>query len=223
MKDALKPTTVLFILFIIAAGIAIYSFGQYQQTKKQLNVLQQNPQTQQTAEVKDLVDKVGKLVEIPKEEVPTIATVVDFSKLKDQPFFTHSQNGDKVLIYTQAKRAILYRPGSNKIIEVAPVTIGQQNNTIPTVKVALYNGSANTNANNNIEKQLKDKISNVDVVAKQDASKKNYDKTLIVDVSGTKTQEAQQLAQLLNGTVSTLPGGEAKPNADLLVILGGKQ
>ncbi len=32
-----------------------------------------------------------------------------------------SQNGDKLLIYTQAKRLILYRPSSKKIIETLTI------------------------------------------------------------------------------------------------------
>lgn len=49
---------------------------------------------------------------------------MDPEKLRDQPFFANAQRGDKVLIYANAKKAILYNPPSNKIIEVAPVNIG---------------------------------------------------------------------------------------------------
>jgi hypothetical protein len=53
-----------------------------------------------------------------------VATVSDASKLQSQQFFAKAQNGDKVLIFTNAKRAVLYRPSTNKVIEYAPVNIG---------------------------------------------------------------------------------------------------
>jgi hypothetical protein len=68
-----------------------------------------------------VIAAVAKLMVLPEAEQPTIATVTDLSTLKNQAFFTHAQVGDKVLIYTASKKAILYSPKQNKIIEVAPV------------------------------------------------------------------------------------------------------
>jgi hypothetical protein len=62
------------------------------------------------------IQKVSQLIELPNEQ-PSIATVVDASKLKGQEFFANAENGDKVLIYAKAKVSILYRPSSNKIIK----------------------------------------------------------------------------------------------------------
>ena len=56
-----------------------------------------------------------------------MATVSDLEKLKDQPFFAKAKIGDKVLIYTDAKKAILYDPVNDKIVEVAPINIGNSN------------------------------------------------------------------------------------------------
>jgi|SRR3989344_5325926 len=80
--------------------------------------------------VKSLTAQVGQLIELPKSEEPTIATVSNKEKLKDQPFFANAQNGDKVLIYTKSKKAILYRPSINKIIEVSFLNFGTT--SIPT-------------------------------------------------------------------------------------------
>jgi hypothetical protein len=69
-------------------------------------------------EVESITQKVGLLMDIPNE-TPTIASISDASKLRDQQFFVKAMNDDKVLIFTKAQKAILYRPSTNKIIEVA--------------------------------------------------------------------------------------------------------
>jgi hypothetical protein len=71
---------------------------------------------------------VGLLIVLPKNETPTIATVSDPSVLKNQAFFVDAKKGDKVLIYTNAKKAILYDPVIKKIINVAPVNTGDFQN-----------------------------------------------------------------------------------------------
>jgi len=70
-----------------------------------------------------LVKKVGSNINLPQNESPTVATVSDVNQLKGQAFFKNAQNGDKVMIYTQARKAILYRPSTNKIIEVGPISV----------------------------------------------------------------------------------------------------
>ena len=83
------------------------------------------------AEVDALVAQVGKLMALPTDEKPTIATVTDASKVKDQPFFANAKNDDRVLIYQKAQKAILFRPSENRIIEVGSLNINQ-NQTLDT-------------------------------------------------------------------------------------------
>jgi len=80
---------------------------------------------------------VGKLMELP-HETPTIATVTDVNKLEDQPFFAKAQNGDKVLIFSAAQRAIIYRPSTNKVIDITPIQ------TAPSASPALEEESVST-------------------------------------------------------------------------------
>lgn len=69
----------------------------------------------------EVLAKVGAHIVLPKDEVPTLATVSDPEQLKKYPFFSNAEKGDKVLIYSLAKKAILYRPIGDKIVEIAPI------------------------------------------------------------------------------------------------------
>lgn len=82
------------------------------------------PSTVQTEEqIRVAVEAVGKIMELPQEK-PTIASVSDVTKLPaGQPFFANAKNGDTVLFYNDAKKAILYRPETKKIINVAPILV----------------------------------------------------------------------------------------------------
>ncbi len=102
------------VVAIVAAG---YLYNQ-------VRILKQDPQAAARVEADALVAKVGKLIKLPEGETPTVATVSDAEALKDQPFFASAVVGDKVLIYTTAKKAILYSVTLNKILEVAPLNIG---------------------------------------------------------------------------------------------------
>ncbi len=113
----------LVILLFIAVGTVSYFYIQFAAPKNNPSA---QTQTDVQTDVKNLVAMVGKLIVLPQGENPTIATVTDPERLRDQPFFLNAQKGDKVLIYTNAKKAILYSPLDNKIVEVAPVNIGPQ-------------------------------------------------------------------------------------------------
>ena len=109
---------VLGVLTLILAGTSGVLY-------KQVRKLKVNPTEVAQAENKKIIDMVGKLLLLPEGEDPTIATVTDPAKLKaEQAFFAKALDGDKVLIYTRALKAIMYRPSTNKIIEVAPLVIG---------------------------------------------------------------------------------------------------
>jgi mRNA-degrading endonuclease RelE of RelBE toxin-antitoxin system len=69
-----------------------------------------------------VLEKVGKLVSLPQDEEPTVATITDLKPLEGQEFFKDARIGDKVIFYKEAGRAILYRPTQNKVITAAPLT-----------------------------------------------------------------------------------------------------
>lgn len=204
------------LILLASLGSSYYFWNQHQKTVKLL----ENPSQIGKEESKALIDKVGKLIELPKE-TPNIYTVTDVQKLKDQPFFARAENGDKVLIYTQAKKAILYRPSINKVIDVAPINIGEEQAQNQPTRIAIYNGTTTVGLTNIVEKQLKEKLTNIDVVVKENAGSNDYKKTVVVDLSGSKKDIATQIADIVKGELGTLPDDEIEPkDADILVILG---
>jgi len=68
-----------------------------------------------------LIADVGKDVQLPVGETPTIATITDLAPLAGQAFFKDAHVGDKVLIFSTSKEAVLYRPSTKKVIVVAPI------------------------------------------------------------------------------------------------------
>lgn len=119
-----KPIFLLLLLLILSLAALGVVYSQYQKTQSELSEIKNNPQALRAEETKKLIEQVAKVMVLPSSETPTVATITDISKLKNQPFFAKAQNGDKLLIYTDAKRAILFRPSTNKVIDVAPVNIG---------------------------------------------------------------------------------------------------
>ncbi len=91
--------------------------------RRQVTALNANPQATIQKQTDGLIRAVSKLLTLPAGETPTIANVSDAGQARQQSaFFNNAQNGDKVLMYVKAGEAVLYRPSSNKIILVAPLT-----------------------------------------------------------------------------------------------------
>jgi hypothetical protein len=129
MRRVFKTVLLIIVpLLIVGLSIATYFFyTRYQRAQK----LVSNPQEISRLETADLVSRIGKLIQLPNE-TPTVATVQEVDKLKDQPFFVNAVNGDKVLIYSESRKAILYRPSQNKIIDITSLSLNDTNAPIPT-------------------------------------------------------------------------------------------
>lgn len=129
-KSSKKPSKkvtwlVVILVALVAFGVGAYFAYDYIQDQNAKIERLSDPQQAAKDEAARVKDLVASLAEVPADETPTIATVNDASKLQGQAFFAKAENGDKVLIFTKAKKAYLYRPSTNKIIEVAPVNIGE--------------------------------------------------------------------------------------------------
>jgi len=98
---------------IALAVILVLSIGLISLSHRAHNSSQQAA----AGKVQKVVAEVGKLVLLPSGQVPTVAIIKNTSELQNQSFYTNARNGDYVLVYPQAKKAILYRPSINRVIE----------------------------------------------------------------------------------------------------------
>ena len=109
---------------VIVTVVFVISFFAYNyvQTRNELKRLA-DPKTATQAEAEELATTIGKYLELPEGETPSIATVKNATQLTDQSFFAKTKNGDKVLIYPEAGKAILYRPDTKKVLEYSSVKL----------------------------------------------------------------------------------------------------
>lgn len=116
------PRSIVALICILLAGAGYGAYWYMNSGAKEGDV--QTPQSAENAalETEDIINRVGKLIVLPEGEEPTVATVTDPEKLQEQAFFARAKVGDKVLIYTQARKAFLFDPVKNILLEVAPLT-----------------------------------------------------------------------------------------------------
>lgn len=137
-------------------------------------------------------------------------------------------------------RAILYRPSVDRIIDVTSVNVNGPDvagvstqspvqesslsspSAAPTqaeVTVAVYNGTKVSGLASKAQASLSAKLQGYKVTVRGNA-KGEYPKSIVVDVSGAKKDQALQAAKIFNATVEALPKDEEKPASDILIILG---
>jgi hypothetical protein len=106
----------VFLALAVAVGSAVYFSRKY-------NDLKTDTKSGAVEEKDRIVQKVGKLFSIP-DETASLVKVEDKTKINSQEFFKKTENGDYVLVFKDAKLAILYRESTNKIINTGPISIG---------------------------------------------------------------------------------------------------
>ncbi|MFH0749560.1 MAG: hypothetical protein V1917_01425, partial [Candidatus Gottesmanbacteria bacterium] len=149
-------------------------------------------------------------------------------------FFANAKNGDKVLVYMNAKKAFLYDTVADRILEIGPVLTSTSAATavldagVPTptpatlgLRFVLYNGTTTVGLTKRFTSTVEEKIVGAKVIDTDNAAKKDYVVSVLVDLSGIRANDAATYAKTLGVTTSSLPSGEiAATDADFLIILG---
>lgn len=110
------PASIVALVILAAVGFFYFQSQQNQPI---------DPNNQQAVQEENnkVIEEVAKLMDLPSGETPQVLTVTDITQLQGQPFFARAQNGDRVLVYSGAQKAILYDPNNKKIREVSPINL----------------------------------------------------------------------------------------------------
>lgn len=219
MKLPPKQTILVAFALIYMAGstfAAVRFYDLYRTYESRVPV--SDKEAEQEAAI--LVTQLKKIMEVPDEK-PVIATVKDKDSLaKEQAFFTQAQNGDKLIVFEQARKAILFRPSVGKIVESGPLVVSPGPQQTTPVRVAILNGTSEAGLASEVEKNLQEAAGQAVTTTVGDATVKTYTDTVVVDLTGEMAKTAEEIAQFLNATVGEMPEGETKPDADILVLVG---
>ena len=116
----------VFILLFISAAAFVWSFYNLRVTANKMNRIAEGAlqNGQNTENPQALLDKISRLILLPQNERPSIATINNVAQLqKNWPFYENARNGDVLLIYFQAKKAYIYDPEKNMIINMGSVDV----------------------------------------------------------------------------------------------------
>lgn len=101
-----------------------------QQAATELDELRKSAETSGQEVANKVLEKLRTHIDIPTDPAPTVATIVDADALRGaNEFYTPAENGDHLIITT--KRAILYDPDRDIILDVVPVAINQSEQATP--------------------------------------------------------------------------------------------
>ena len=226
LSAKIKP---LYIIALILLAVSIFSLFELVKARQELKSFKTNPEEAASREVDKLVSEVAKLIDLPKDEKPIIYTVKDTEKLKNQPFFEKAKEDDKVLIYSNNKLAIVFRPDTNKIINFAPINIGEGQNdassksTEKEMKFIILNGTTVAGLAGRYQQKLQEKVAGAKIISIGNAKDNNVADTFIIDSSGKQTSVLEDLAKNLGVKVGTLPQDQLDTDADFIIIVGKDQ
>jgi len=126
MFSSSLPKTILRLIVVLGLLIfSTWSFYNYQQAQQELEALQtqaEDPAEIAQRERQQLLAAAGRLMVLPEGE-PLILDIENAEALAQaQPFFIDAVDGDKLLVYLQAGRSIIYSPSRNIIVNVGTLT-----------------------------------------------------------------------------------------------------
>ena len=198
---------------------------------------------QTQVETDGLLDKISKHMILPSSERPVLATIIDADKLSlEDPFYVGSVDGDKLLIWSAEKRAIIYSPSRDIVINMGPIIFEgtmpeqkvSQEEVVPSaqvvesvddeeeiqepLKIQVLNGSGIKGAAGELADGLA--CDEIEIVATANASV-DYEELMVISISDRDLTIIKD--KLGVNPIKEIPEGEEyQEGIDALIIIGEK-
>lgn len=130
-KKSVKNKLLGFVVFVILLGLAggtVFLYTKYSETKKEVEKLStvQGQQELSKTQTQALLGEMRQIIIMPDNEDPVVATITDINQLKDKEFYKDAQNGDRVVVFANAKKAYIYSPERKLIVNVGAFQLDEK-------------------------------------------------------------------------------------------------
>lgn len=178
------------------------------------------PELTKQQELSVLEKKIGKLMILPSNEQPTLATVTDKSKLSDKFLAAKSENGDKILIFAKNHTLIIYRPSINKIAAVGAVSVDPSLAQAQGSSITVLDSTNNPAKTQTVIKEVKKAFPDIKVTNGGKSNRQNFPYTIVIDNTNQKDSLRDSLMKDISGKRGFLPSSENAPSTEFLIIVG---
>lgn len=171
-------------------------------------------------ELTSLKTEVGKLMQLPTDEEPTLAKVSDKTQLKDPFLIANAENGDQILIYAKNKLAVIYRPKTKRIVIAGTATIDPALAEAIGVALTVMDGTNNPEKTEMIIDKVKTAYPGIEVTNGGKTSRQDFPTTIVIDNTNEKDNLVDALAIAISGKRGVLPLGVSRMTTDFMIIVG---
>lgn len=174
-------------------------------------------------EAVNLAYRISDTVAVPAGEIPGLATVTDVSKLNRGGVLAGAENGDKLLLFYESGRVVVYRPSIHKVISVGPMILDASAAQVKGTRIVVRNGTGKSASVDAAMSLMKERYAEANIADPENAARDDYPSSIAIDLTadGSKTQFVGAISELLGIQKGILPTGESRPdNADILIIIG---
>ncbi|MDR0463386.1 MAG: hypothetical protein LBG64_04170 [Pseudomonadales bacterium] len=126
IKSVDKKNLAFILAFIVIASIGAYLFLHRESTNGD------------PADRDRVLRRLNRIMILPEGEEPFVGTVDNPEEIAHLPLFTRAQRGDRIVVYSGASKAILFRPSTGQIVDVRYLMLDNDTGSVFMVPEGEY-------------------------------------------------------------------------------------